>query len=152
MLAIIIFVMSFLCLFGISIVIPALPPGEIIQIFLGFSELTSPISEISGEVFTNALINGFFWGIIILIIYGLASSFSRKKTLIPVRMTEYPVLKKSTIEYVPPQTFVKKPAVVQSTSIEKFEQSLEGRLQHFKCPQCTGVFAVKKSKHNNKIP
>jgi predicted RNA-binding Zn-ribbon protein involved in translation (DUF1610 family)/DNA-directed RNA polymerase subunit RPC12/RpoP len=49
-------------------------------------------------------------------------------------------------------TFVKKPAEVKDTSIEKFEQSLEGSLQHFKCPQCAGVFAVKKSKHNNKKP
>ena len=107
---IIIFVISFLCLFGISIVIPTLPPGEIMHSFLGFLEISSPISEISGIVLTNSLINGLFWGTIILIIYCLSNSFSKKKTLMPVgfKITQYPVLQKSTSEYIPPETFVKK--------------------------------------------
>ena len=107
---IIIFVISFLCLFGISIVIPTLPPGALMHSFLGFLEISSPISEISGIVLTNSLINGLFWGTIILIIYGLPNSFSKKKTLMPVgfKITQYPVLQKSTSEYIPPETFVKK--------------------------------------------
>jgi predicted RNA-binding Zn-ribbon protein involved in translation (DUF1610 family) len=42
----------------------------------------------------------------------------------------------------------KKPAL--SPTVEKFEKSLKGALHHFKCPSCSGVFAIKKSKHNNK--
>lgn len=43
----------------------------------------------------------------------------------------------------------KKKPVVQK-SVDDFEKSLEGKLQHFKCPSCSGIFAIKKSKHNNK--
>jgi len=34
--------------------------------------------------------------------------------------------------------------------IEEFEKSLKGGLYHFKCPTCMGIFAIKKSKSNNK--
>jgi predicted RNA-binding Zn-ribbon protein involved in translation (DUF1610 family) len=44
----------------------------------------------------------------------------------------------------------KKP--VEKKTVDEFEKSLKGRLQHFKCPSCGGVFAIKKSKHNNKKP
>jgi len=46
--------------------------------------------------------------------------------------------------------FVNKPEDVDL--IDTFEKSLEGRLHHFKCPNCSGIFAVKKSTHNNKKP
>lgn len=36
--------------------------------------------------------------------------------------------------------------------VEEFEKSLEGKLYHFKCPNCNGIFAIKKSKENNKKP
>jgi len=42
----------------------------------------------------------------------------------------------------------KKPSVDETT--EEFEKTLEGGLYHFKCPNCNGIFAIKKSKHNNK--
>jgi predicted RNA-binding Zn-ribbon protein involved in translation (DUF1610 family) len=35
-------------------------------------------------------------------------------------------------------------------TVEEFEKTLKGRLHHFKCPKCTGIFAVKKSRQNNK--
>jgi predicted RNA-binding Zn-ribbon protein involved in translation (DUF1610 family) len=35
-------------------------------------------------------------------------------------------------------------------SIKEFEKRLEGGLVHFKCPTCYGIFAIKKSKRNNK--
>jgi len=37
-------------------------------------------------------------------------------------------------------------------TIEEFEKSFKGGLFHFKCPTCNGIFAVKKSKSNNKKP
>ena len=39
-----------------------------------------------------------------------------------------------------------------TTTIEDFEKRLEGGLYHFKCPTCKGIFAIKKSKSNNKKP
>jgi len=43
--------------------------------------------------------------------------------------------------------------IVESGDIvEEFEKTLEGRLYHFKCPNCNGIFAIKKSKRNNKKP
>jgi predicted RNA-binding Zn-ribbon protein involved in translation (DUF1610 family) len=39
---------------------------------------------------------------------------------------------------------------IQQIPVNQFEQSLEGRLQHFKCPSCGGIFAIKKSKSDNK--
>jgi predicted RNA-binding Zn-ribbon protein involved in translation (DUF1610 family) len=39
-----------------------------------------------------------------------------------------------------------------TTSVEEFEKSLKGGLYHFKCPSCAGIFAIKKSKGNNKKP
>jgi len=34
--------------------------------------------------------------------------------------------------------------------ISEFEKTLKGGLYHFKCPTCTGIFAIKKSKRNDK--
>jgi len=39
-----------------------------------------------------------------------------------------------------------------SMSIEAFEKTLKGGLYHFKCPTCSGIFAVKKTKRNDKKP
>ncbi|HER45552.1 MAG TPA: hypothetical protein ENO12_01905 [Thermoplasmatales archaeon] len=44
----------------------------------------------------------------------------------------------------------KQPSVAKT--VDAFEQSLKGKLQHFKCPSCGGIFAIKKSKQNNKKP
>ena len=35
-------------------------------------------------------------------------------------------------------------------SVEEFEKTLQGKLMHFKCPHCNGVFALKKTKDVNK--
>ncbi len=43
--------------------------------------------------------------------------------------------------------------IVESGDIvEEFEKTLKGKLYHFKCPNCNGIFAIKKSKRNNKKP
>ena len=39
-----------------------------------------------------------------------------------------------------------------ANAVKEFEKTLEGKLYHFKCPNCNGIFAVKKSKRNNKKP
>jgi predicted RNA-binding Zn-ribbon protein involved in translation (DUF1610 family) len=35
-------------------------------------------------------------------------------------------------------------------TLEEFEKTLKGGLYHFKCQTCSGIFAIKKSKSNNK--
>lgn len=42
----------------------------------------------------------------------------------------------------------KKPTDIKN--VEEFEKSLKGKLHHFKCPSCGGIFAIKKSQQNNK--
>ena len=44
--------------------------------------------------------------------------------------------------------YSKKPSI--PISIEEFEKRLKGGLYHFKCPKCSGIFAIKKSRGNNK--
>jgi predicted flap endonuclease-1-like 5' DNA nuclease len=111
--AIAIFVISFLCLFGFTVIVPTLPPGEILYAFLGISETTSPISGISGVVFARGIINGLFWGTIVLMIYGLLSHSSKRKTFLSAESANYPSLHKSTSDYVPPytplRTYVERP-------------------------------------------
>ena len=46
----------------------------------------------------------------------------------------------------------KKSADTIISSVKEFEKTLEGKLFHFQCPSCHGIFAIKKSKHNNKKP
>jgi predicted flap endonuclease-1-like 5' DNA nuclease len=129
--SIVVFVVSFLCLFGFTVMVPTLPPGEILYVFLGISEITSPISGISGVVFVNGIINGFFWGIIILMIYGLFTRLSKRKAFLPEGFASYPSLRKSTSEYIPPKTFVKRPLYKARkrktyTSLDKNVEAIEG--------------------------
>jgi predicted RNA-binding Zn-ribbon protein involved in translation (DUF1610 family) len=41
----------------------------------------------------------------------------------------------------------KKPVIKKN--VDEFEKTLEGKLQHFKCPSCGGIFAIKKSSQDN---
>jgi len=47
--------------------------------------------------------------------------------------------------------FFKEETDIKET-IQEFEKTLKGGLFHFKCPSCDGIFAIKKSKKNNKKP
>jgi predicted RNA-binding Zn-ribbon protein involved in translation (DUF1610 family) len=44
----------------------------------------------------------------------------------------------------------KKPIVIEN--VDEFEKSFKEKLHHFKCSSCGGIFAIKKSTHNNKKP
>jgi predicted RNA-binding Zn-ribbon protein involved in translation (DUF1610 family) len=48
------------------------------------------------------------------------------------------------------QSFRKDEIVINT--VEEFEKKLKGGLFHFKCPICEGIFAIKKSKRNDKKP
>ena len=46
--------------------------------------------------------------------------------------------------------FLDKNKLETKSSIQEFEKTLEGKLHHFKCPKCNGIFAIKKSKRENR--
>lgn len=46
----------------------------------------------------------------------------------------------------------KLPVVTTEDAFEEFEKTLKGGLYHFKCPTCDGIFAIKKSRSNDKKP
>jgi len=48
--------------------------------------------------------------------------------------------------------FLDKKQLGTRSSVKVFEKTLEGKLHHFKCPNCNGIFAVKKSKRENRKP
>ncbi|MEJ2241032.1 MAG: DUF4332 domain-containing protein [Candidatus Bathyarchaeota archaeon] len=123
MLGLAIFLISFVGFFGISIIIPVLPPGEIINNLMGNPSIISPIPGITGTVFVNALISGLFWATIIFFSYNIAIRLTRKKMIIPKDITVYPTLQKATSDYIPPQTFSKKP--IYKTRKRKTQVSLD---------------------------
>jgi predicted flap endonuclease-1-like 5' DNA nuclease len=85
----VVFAIAFLCLFAVTLVIPAIPPGDMVSSLVGISETTS-ILGISGVIIVNGIINGFVWGIIVFIIYALTSRTQKKKELPPMLSPTYP--------------------------------------------------------------
>ena len=85
----VVFAITFLCLFVVTLVVPFLPPGDMISGFLGITGLPS-ILGISGATFVSSIINGLIWGIIILVIYALASRPTKKRPFAPMRTPTYP--------------------------------------------------------------
>jgi len=91
----IVFVIVFLCLFAVTLVIPALPPGDMLSSLVGIPEPIS-ILGISGAVIVNGIINGLVWGLIAFIIYVLASPSPKRKEFPPMMAPSYPPAPKPT--------------------------------------------------------
>ena len=89
-----VFVIVFLLLFAVTIVIPAIPPGEMISNLVRISGTTS-ILGISILTIVNGIINGLVWGLIVFIIYVLATP-PKKRTLPPMMSPNYPPPPKPT--------------------------------------------------------
>ncbi len=131
MLAAIVFIASVIGFFFLTVIVPTIPPGEIMQAFLEIPEIASPIPQVSGVVFTNALINGLFWGTALLIIYTLITRRTKKKILQHKWRSNYTLSRLSPPEYVPPKTFVKKPVATPRkdkthASLDKKIETIEG--------------------------
>ena len=84
-----VFALVFIALFAITLVIPYLPPGDMISSFVEIPVSIS-ILGISGATIVNGIINGFVWGIIIFIIYALTHRTPKKKALPPMLFPTYP--------------------------------------------------------------
>ena len=85
----IVFAVAFIALFAITLVVPNLPPGDMISSFLEIP-ITTSILGISGATIANGIINGLVWGIIVFIIYALAQRSLKKKALPPMPLPTYP--------------------------------------------------------------
>jgi predicted flap endonuclease-1-like 5' DNA nuclease len=85
----VVFAIAFLCFFAVTLVTPFLPPGDMISGYVGIIGLPS-ILGIPGATIVSSLINGLIWGIIVLVIYALASRPPKKRTLAPMQTPTYP--------------------------------------------------------------
>jgi len=121
MLGALVFVASFLFLFIITLMFPNVPPGQTICDVLGNSETTNQIAGVSGELLVASMINGFIWGVIIVIVYSYLRGPSKGKISLPVWLPGYATSYNSKTENKPPkqrdETFVqeiRKPQDIES--------------------------------------
>lgn len=82
--AIAIFAVAFTLLVVITFVIPGLPPAELLFQFLKIPQPTLFIWGFSVATLLNGVINGFFWAIVALAVYGLSSLVAKRKALPPM--------------------------------------------------------------------
>ena len=82
--AAVVFTIAFIIPLGVTLGFPAFPPGEIIYNFLGAPEIFMSIGGISGSTIINGIINGLFWGAIIVGLYLLIRRASEPETLPPM--------------------------------------------------------------------
>ena len=73
-----VFAVAFISLFTITLVVPSLPPGDIISSFVEIP-VTLSVLGLSGDTLINAVINGFFWGIIFFTIYIVSRRPSKRE-------------------------------------------------------------------------
>ena len=87
----IVFVIAFLVFFAVTLVIPGLPPGDMITSLTEIpNTLTATIvGSITGTTIVNGVINGLVWGIIVFVIYAVAYRNPKKK-LPPMITPTYP--------------------------------------------------------------
>jgi predicted flap endonuclease-1-like 5' DNA nuclease len=83
----IVFVIAFLVFFAVTLVIPGLPPGDMITSLTEIpNTLTATIvGSITGTTIVNGVINGLIWGIIVFAIYAVIYRSPKKK--LPQMMT-----------------------------------------------------------------
>jgi predicted flap endonuclease-1-like 5' DNA nuclease len=77
-----VFAGAFLILAIITLIIPGLPPGELIFKVFEFPQSTGSVMGISISTLWNSLVNGFLWGLFAASIYGLSQR--GRKPLIPL--------------------------------------------------------------------
>lgn len=125
-----VFIITFSLLFSITLgVYPRLPPVAIINSFINIPEIAFSLYGISGEFLVNSIINGVFWGIVILMIYCLSRRITKKKIIPPVLVSaSTPVLMPAKFLAIKPRHRIRK---TYSTflkplpKIEKVDQDIE---------------------------
>jgi predicted flap endonuclease-1-like 5' DNA nuclease len=87
-----VFAIAFLVFFALTLVITALPPGDMITSSVEIPEAiatTYILGDISGTVIVNGLINGLVWGTVVFVIYVLIYRTPKRK-LPPMITPTYP--------------------------------------------------------------
>ena len=122
---VLVFTIAFIAIFGLTLIIPSLPLGEQLLGYFGFMANWSFFGMISGATLVNGIVNGIFWGLLILGFYIIASRVSRKDTLPPMPRPSY------IPEHVPEKTEkkypTKKPAprIVKRRTFVPLDQEIE---------------------------
>lgn len=76
-----VFMITFLAVLGVTVGISRLPPGEIIYNLLGIPEINYSIFGFPGEIFVHGIISGIFWGTIMLMIYSLGYRANKRERI-----------------------------------------------------------------------
>jgi predicted flap endonuclease-1-like 5' DNA nuclease len=120
-----VFAIAFLVLLGITLGFPALPPGEILYNLLGAPEIPLAIGGISGSIIINGIINGLFWGVIIVGVYILTRRASEPETL--PAMPAPPHLPSPVLAPMPRETTVRRqrPKVRERKTFVPLDQDIE---------------------------
>jgi predicted flap endonuclease-1-like 5' DNA nuclease len=63
--------LTFALLVGITLIFPSLPPAQLLRPFLGITQTTF-VWGISTSILINGVINGCYWAIIAIMVYGVA--------------------------------------------------------------------------------
>jgi predicted flap endonuclease-1-like 5' DNA nuclease len=106
-----VFALAFLVFFALTLVIAALPPGDMITSLIEIPDtLTATIvGSITGTTIINGVINGLVWGIIVFAIYAVVYRTPKKK-LPPMITPTYPTAPTPTPQPAPsPVTMSRKP-------------------------------------------
>ncbi len=124
---VLVFAISFFLLLILTIIFPVLPPGEAIYNLFGILLMDWSIMGLSGLNLIFGLINGLFWGLLILVFF-IVISHTPKDTLPPMPTPSYipePALPKipdsPTEKKSPPKLIKRKTYVPLDQDIETIE-------------------------------
>jgi hypothetical protein len=109
-----VFAGAFLILTAVTLVIPTLPPGELVTDVLGFSQATDSFFGISVSTLLNCLVNGFLWGLVAATAYAVFKRGTDRKPLLPLPEPEElpspplrPLAVDERVETIPPAMTVR---------------------------------------------
>jgi len=84
MLGLLVLAASSLFFFGITMIYPNVPPGQMVVDAFRNSETNYMIAGVSGELLIAAIINGLIWGTIFFILYSYCRGPQKEKKTLPV--------------------------------------------------------------------
>ena len=91
----VVFAIAFLLLFLLTLVLPFIPPGDMI-INLFEVPAIDIVEGITVQTILNGILNGLIWGLIIFLVYVVVSPGPKKRELEPMRAPSYPTVTQPT--------------------------------------------------------
>ncbi|MGW8288982.1 MAG: DUF4332 domain-containing protein [Candidatus Bathyarchaeia archaeon] len=85
---VVVFAGVFLILAAVTLVIPILPPGELVLEVAGFPQVTVSFFGFSVSTILNGLVNGLLWGFVAAVVYALARRGTEREPLLPLPKPE----------------------------------------------------------------